>query len=60
MPVLEELQEIADRLLNQARTLPPGADRNSALKDVGKLRERLDVLKRQHNQDRAKATSRSE
>ena len=45
MSSLEELELLADRLLKQAQALPPGADRNEALKDIGKLRQRLDALK---------------
>ena len=43
---------VANSLLKQAQELPPGADRNDALKDIGKLRQRLEALKNQHRRDR--------
>ncbi len=49
---LEELEVLANNLLKQAQELPPGAERNQALKDIGKLRQRLEALKDQHRRDR--------
>lgn len=43
------LEELANSLLKQAQELPPGADRNDALKDIGKLRQRLEALKNRHS-----------
>lgn len=54
---LEELEVLANSLLKQAQELPPDSDRNKALKDIGKLRQRLDVLKRQHKRDRPQGES---
>lgn len=55
---LKELEDLAEDLLRQAQALPAGANRISALKDIGKLRQRLDALLRQPNQDPAQAPSR--
>lgn len=52
MSSFEELEVLADSLLKQAQELAPGADRQDALKDIGKLRQRLDALKRQHSNDK--------
>jgi hypothetical protein len=52
MGSLEELEVLANSLLKQAQELPPGADRNEALKDIGKLRQRLEALKNQRRRDR--------
>lgn len=45
MSSLEDLEVLAESLLKQAQRLPPGKDRNDALKDIGRLRKKLDVLK---------------
>ena len=51
MGSLEDLDVWAESLLKQAQRLPPGQDRNDALKDIGKLRQKLGALKRQPLQD---------
>lgn len=51
MSSLDDLEALAESLLKQAQRLPPSKDRNDALKDVGKLRTKLDVLKRKPSQD---------
>lgn len=51
MDSLEELELLANSLLKQAQELPPSADRNDALKDIGKLRQRLEALKNQHRRN---------
>lgn len=60
LSALEELEVLANNLLKQAQELPPGAERNQALKDIGKLRQRLDALKCQHRQDRTHSQGSSE
>jgi hypothetical protein len=52
MGSLEELEVLANSLLKQAQELPPGADRNDALKDIGKLRQRLEALEDQRRRGR--------
>ena len=52
MDSLEELKVLANNLLKQAQELPPGAGRNDALKDIGKLRQKWEALKNQHSGDR--------
>lgn len=51
MSSLEDLDVLAETLLKQAQRLPPGKDRNDALNDIGKLREKLDALKTKPQQD---------
>ena len=43
---LQELEEIAAKLLAAARVLSPGKDRHNALKEIGKFRMRIAVLQR--------------
>jgi DNA-directed RNA polymerase alpha subunit len=43
---LEELAEMAAKLLETARKLPPGQDRHNALQEVGRLRVRITGLER--------------
>jgi hypothetical protein len=47
---LQELQEIAARLLATAHDLPPGQDRHNALREVGRFRARITDLQRQEMQ----------
>jgi hypothetical protein len=42
---LQELREMAAKLLATARELPPGQDRHNALREVGKFRARIAALK---------------
>jgi hypothetical protein len=44
---LQELQEIAARLLATAHDLSPGQDRHNALREVGRFRARITDLQRQ-------------
>jgi hypothetical protein len=41
---LEEMQEMAAKLLAAARQLPPGQDRHNALREVGRFRVRIAAL----------------
>jgi hypothetical protein len=43
---LKELAEMAAKLLETARKLPPGQDRHNALQEVGRLRVRITGLER--------------
>ena len=43
---MQELEKIIANLLEAARELPPGDERQSALKEVGRLRVRLDSIAR--------------
>jgi hypothetical protein len=42
---MRDLDQMAAKLLQAARKLPPGQARQDALKEVGKLRARIDVLR---------------
>ena len=42
---LQELEAMAAKLLETARKLPPGSDRQSILKEIGKLRVRITAPK---------------
>jgi hypothetical protein len=42
---LQELEEMAAKLLETARKLPPGADYQNALQEIGRFLARIDVLK---------------
>jgi hypothetical protein len=42
---LQELKAMAAKLLETARKLPPGSDRQSILKEIGKLRARITASK---------------
>jgi hypothetical protein len=44
---LTELKEIAAKLLETARGLPPGQDRDNALQEVARFRARITGLQRQ-------------
>ena len=43
---LKELEEMAAKLLETARKLPPGQDRHNALQEIGRLRARIAGLER--------------
>jgi hypothetical protein len=43
---LQELEEMAAKLLASARKLPPGQDRHNALEEVGRFRARIAGLRR--------------
>jgi hypothetical protein len=43
---LAELAEMAAKLLETARKLPPGQDRHNALQEIGRLRARIAGLER--------------
>jgi hypothetical protein len=43
---LKELAEMAAKLLETARKLPPGQDRHNALHEIGRLRARIAGLER--------------
>ena len=40
----QDLEEIAAKLLETARKLPPGQDRHNALQEVGRFRARIAAL----------------
>jgi hypothetical protein len=42
--VPRDLEEIAAKLLQAARKLPPGPDRQSIVKEIGKFRARIAAL----------------
>jgi hypothetical protein len=42
---VQALEEIAAQLLKTARKLPPGSERRSILKEIGKFRVRITALK---------------
>ena len=42
---LQELEEIAEKLLATARNLPSGQDRHNALREIGRFRVRIAALK---------------
>src|ERR1700730_17481784 len=43
---LKELEELAAKLLETARKLPPGQDRHNALQEIGRFRARITALQR--------------
>jgi hypothetical protein len=45
---LQELHELAAKLLATARKLPPGQDRHNALREVGKFRLKITNLQRHY------------
>jgi hypothetical protein len=45
---LQELEEIAAKLLATAGRLPPGQDRYNALREIGKFRARIVALEGHH------------
>jgi hypothetical protein len=45
---LQELEEIAAKLLATAGRLPPGQDRYNALREIGKFRARIVALEGPH------------
>jgi hypothetical protein len=51
---LKELEEMAEKLLETARKLPPGQDRHNALQEIGRFRARIIGMQRadlsQHNE----------
>ena len=42
---LRDLEELATKLLEAARKLPPGSDRNDILKEIGQFQVRITKLK---------------
>jgi hypothetical protein len=42
---MQDLETMAAKLLDIARKLPPGSDRHSILKEIGKFRVRITALK---------------
>jgi hypothetical protein len=42
---LQELEEMAAKLLETARKLPPGEDYQNALQEIGRFLAKIDVLK---------------
>jgi hypothetical protein len=45
MARLQELEEIAAKLLATARELPPGQERHNALREIGRFRAQIAALK---------------
>jgi hypothetical protein len=45
---LRELGEMAAKLLETARKLPPGQDRQNALREIGLFRAQITALKERH------------
>ncbi len=43
---MQDLDEMASRLLETARTLPPGPARHDILKEIGQFRARIEALRR--------------
>jgi hypothetical protein len=53
---MQDLQEMAEKLLEAARMLPPGPARHEVLKEIGRFRARLNALlrpKRRRSQNEA-------
>ena len=46
---MQDLEEMIERLLETARKLPPGPERQDALKEVGRFRVRLDAISKKSN-----------
>jgi hypothetical protein len=46
----DDLEEIAAKLLQAARKLPPGSERHGILKEIGKFRVRINRLRAQPDQ----------
>jgi len=42
---LQELQEVAEKLLATARELPPGQEHHNALREIGRFREQIVLCK---------------
>ena len=42
---LQELQEMAEKLLSTARELPPGQEHHNALREIGRFRVQIAALK---------------
>jgi hypothetical protein len=42
---LQELEELAAKLLETARKLPPGQDYHNALREIGRFLAKIDALK---------------
>ena len=42
---MQDLEELAAKLLKIARKLPPGSERHGILKEIGKFRVRITALK---------------
>jgi len=42
---LQELEEMAAKLLETARKLPPGEDYRNALREIGRFLAKIDALK---------------
>jgi hypothetical protein len=42
---LQELEEMAAKLLETARKLPPGEDYHNALQEIGRFLAKIDALK---------------
>jgi hypothetical protein len=42
---MQDLEEMATKLLDTARKLPPGSERHEVLKEIGKFRVRIAKLK---------------
>jgi hypothetical protein len=42
---MQDLETMAAKLLEIARNLPPGSERHSILKEIGKFRVRITALK---------------
>jgi hypothetical protein len=43
---LKELEEMAEKLLETARKLPPGQDRHNEFQEIGRIRARIAGLER--------------
>jgi hypothetical protein len=43
---MDELEKLAARLMAAVRNMPPGQQRQDALKEIGRLRFRMDTLLR--------------
>jgi hypothetical protein len=43
---MHDLQEMAEKLLEAARKLPPGSRRHEMLKEIGRFRARINALLR--------------
>jgi hypothetical protein len=54
---MEDLEEMAARLLAAVREMPPGQRRQDALKEIGRLRSRMHELIQQAAKSKSKAVT---
>jgi hypothetical protein len=45
---IRDLEQMSEKLLEDARNLPPGPDRHELLKEIGRVHVKVDALKQRH------------